>query len=472
MTIEDMSSQAIISDDGTKLFPNKEGRLLSKEKAGYALGDTAFVLFWHTWSQFLLIFYTDVFGINAIAVGVMFGVTRLFDAVIDPIMGVIADQTNSRYGKFRPWLIWGVIPYMVLGVLLFTAPDFSANEKLIYAYVTYIGASVIYTMLNIPYSALMGVMTPHSSERTSLASYRFYGAYIGVFIVNLTLLKLVSYLGGGDDAAGYQRTMAVYALTAGVLLLIVFFSTKERVQPLRGQRSDIKADLAQLLKNGPLLAVILIGVFSLVWMTLRNSATLYYMKYYIGADDATTSTFLAVGTASVLIGVAATGLAERWLGGKRLAFVILTLAAGIVTCGYFVVDARNMTLLYVINVVSQALTAPLMPLFWSMIADTADYSEWKFGRRTTGLIFSAGTLSQKTGGALGGAVAGTYLGWIGYLANSDQSAETIEGLKAMMSYVPSCICIAAAATVALYGITPALVRQIENDLAVRHGRSL
>ena len=461
-----------IADEAAITARAREHGVLSiREKMAYALGDTAFVLFWHTWSQFLLIFYTDVVGLNAVAVGVMFGITRLFDAVIDPIMGVIADQTNSRHGKFRPWLIWGVIPYMVLGVMLFTVPDFSTHGKLLYAYVTYIGVSVIYTVLNIPYSALMGVMTPYSRERTALASYRFYGAYVAVLIVNLTLLKLVASLGGGDDAAGYQRTMTIYSLTAGILIVIVFFATKERVQPPPEQKFDVKADLAQLLKNGPFRAVVFIGILTLVWMILRNSATLYYMKYHIGADDATTSTFLAIGTASVLISVAATGLAERYLGGKKLAFVILTLATGIVTCGFYFVDGSQMPLLYGIHIVSQALTAPLMPLFWSMIADTADYSEWKFGRRTTGLIFSAGTFSQKTGGALGGALAGMFLGWIGYVANVDQSAPTIDGLKAMMRYVPSCIGIVAAAAVGLYAITPTLAKQIESELAVRHGRS-
>jgi glycoside/pentoside/hexuronide:cation symporter, GPH family len=461
-----------ISDDAMISASTRERGVLSvREKVAYALGDTAFVLFWHTWSQFLLIFYTDVFGITAMAAGTMFFVTRLVDAFADPLMGLIADQTNSKHGKFRPWLIWGVVPYMVLGVLLFTVPDFSAGGKLVYAYVTYIGVSIVYTMLNIPYSALMGVMTSHTHERTILASYRFYGVSVAVFIVNLTLLALVDFFSQGDKATGYQRAMMVYSLMAGILILIVFFATKERVQPPQGQESDVKADVAQLFKNGPLFAVIFIGVLTLVWTTLRNSATLYYMKYYFGADDRMTSLFLTVGTVSYLIGIAATGLAERWLGGKKLAFVILTLATAVVTSGYYLVDPGNLTLLFAIAIVSQACTAPLGPLFWSMIADTADYSEWKFGRRTTGLIFSSGTFSQKSGGAIGGALAGMYLFWIGYVANSEQSPETIAGLKAMMSYVPSGLALAAAAAVTLYGISPTLVRQIERELALRHGRS-
>ena len=195
------------------------GEILSvREKVGYALGDAAFVLFWHTWSQFLLIFYTDVFLVSASAVGVMFGVTRLFDAINDPVMGVVADRTRSRHGSFRPWLLWGVVPFMALGVLLFTTPDLSPNGKLVYAYATYVGASMVYTMLNIPYGALMGVMTSRASERTVLATFRFYGAYAAVFFVNLTLLRMVATLGRGDDAVGYQRTMIVYALLAGAFV--------------------------------------------------------------------------------------------------------------------------------------------------------------------------------------------------------------------------------------------------------------
>ena len=462
-----------IADDAVISAHAKERGVLSiREKMAYALGDTAFVLFWHTWSQFLLIFYTDVFGITAMAAGAMFFVTRLVDAFADPLMGLIADQTTSRYGKFRPWLIWGVVPYMVLGVLLFTVPDFSAGGKLVYAYVTYIGVSIVYTMLNIPYSALMGVMTSSSHERTILASYRFYGVSVAVFVVNLTLLMLVDFLGQGDKATGYQRAMMIYSLMAGILIVIVFIATKERVQPPHGQESDVKADVAQLFKNGPLFAVIFIGVLTLVWTTLRNSATLYYMKYYFGADDRTTSLFLTVGTVSYLIGIAATGLAERWLGGKRMAFVILTLATAIVTSGYYFVEPRNMTLLYAIAIVSQALTAPLGPLFWSMIADTADYSEWKFGRRTTGLIFSSGTFSQKSGGAIGGALAGMYLTWISYDPKMELRVETIDGLRAMMSYVPSAIAILSAAAVGLYSISPALSKQIERELSARQKTSI
>jgi GPH family glycoside/pentoside/hexuronide:cation symporter len=472
-----MSNAIDISDDTAIPASARERGVLSiREKMAYALGDTAFVLFWHTWSTFLLIFYTDVFGITAIAAGTMFFVARLVDAIADPFMGLIADQTNSKHGKFRPWLIWGVVPYMVLGVLLFSVPNFSQGGKLVYAYVTYIGVSIVYTMINIPYSALMGVMTSHSSERTVLASYRFYGASVAVFIVNLTLLMLVEILGQGDKATGYQRVMMVYSLMAGILIVIVFFATKERVQPPQGQMPDIKADLAQLFKNGPLLAVIFIGVLTLVWTTLRGSAQLYYMKYYIGASDKSTSLFLTVGTVSYLIGLAATGLVERWFGGKKKAFVILTLATAVVTSGYYLVEPRNVTLLYAIAIVSQAFAAPLNPLFWSMIADTADYSEWKFGRRTTGLIFSSGTFSQKTGGAIGGgALAGMYLAWVGYNAEDARiralTPETIDGLRAMMSYVPSGIAIFAAAAVGLYSITPALNKQIERDLTARHATS-
>ncbi|MCA9259472.1 MAG: MFS transporter [Planctomycetales bacterium] len=440
------------------------------EKIGYAMGDSAFVLFWHTWSTFLLIFYTDVFHLSAAAVGAMFGITRLFDAVNDPFMGIVADQTKSKYGRFRPWILRGLIPYMAFGVLLFTVPDWSPGAKLAYAYVTYIGASLAYTVVNIPYGALMGVMTTRSRERTALASYRFYGAYAAVIFVNLTLLRLVARLGGGDDAIGYQRTMIIYALLSGALLIGVFLTTRERIQPPADQTADVKADLSLLLKNKPWLIVFAMGILSLLWGTMRNSATLYYMKYHLGADDAAISYFLTAGTVAVLGGVAATGLAERYLGGKKRAFILLTVGASLAACGFYFVPPRALASAYAIHIASQALTGPLMPLFWSMIAETADYSEWKFGRRSTGLVFSAGTFSQKSGGALGGAIAGVFLAWIGYEANAEQSQQTVQGIRAMMSYVPALLAAAAVAVACLYPITPDVAQRMETDLAARRKR--
>jgi GPH family glycoside/pentoside/hexuronide:cation symporter len=445
----------------------ENARLGLQEKVGYALGDTASVLYFHTFSQFLMYFYTDVFGIDANAVGTMFLITRFFDAAIDPFIGMLCDRTRSVYGKFRPWLMWGLFPYMVLGVLTFTVPDFSRDGKVVYAYVTYLAVSAAYSVVNIPYGALMGVMTPVSEERTVLASFRFYGAYAAVFIVNLTLLKFVRWFGAGDEAAGYQRTMLVYALAAGSLFFVTFKTTRERVLPPADQRGGFFTDLSQLMRNGPWLAICGIGIVTLIWVSLRNAAVMYFMKYHVKADEDFTTTFLTVGTLATLSGVAITKTCERSLGGKKWAYVILTLASSSVATGFYFVDVSNLALLFLVHVVSACLAGPLMPLFWSMIADTADYAEWKFERRFTGLIFSAGTFSQQSGWALGSAFAGWLLAGYGYEANADQSTKTVSGIKQLMSFFPWGVALVGAAAALLYGISPEVAKRIQLDLEAR-----
>lgn len=444
-----------------------DAKISFKEKVGYATGDTASVLYFHTFSQFLLIFYTDVFGIEAAVVGTMFFVSRIFDVITDPIMGMIADRTNTKWGKFRPWLLWGIIPYVGLGIATMTVPDFSEGGKLIYAYLSYIGVMTVYTMVNIPYGALMGVMTSRSDQRSPLASFRFYGAYVAVFFVNLTMLYLVEYFGNGDDAVGYQRTMILYALMAGGLFYVTFSTTRERVYPPKDQESSVGKDLGQLLTNGPWLAICAIGIITLIGVTTRNGAVMYFLKYYVGADTGLTTIFLTSGTAATLLGVAFTGSVEKWLGGKKAAYIWLSVGAAVVSSAFYFVSAENMIGLFAVHLISSALMGPLMPLFWSMIADTADYAEWKHGRRFTGLVFSAGTTSQKMGWAIGGLIAGQFLTAYGYVANAEQAPDSIEGIKLLMSFVPSGVGILSAAAVLLYGIDTKMAKQIEQDLAER-----
>jgi GPH family glycoside/pentoside/hexuronide:cation symporter len=310
-------------------------------------------------------------------------------------------------------------------------------------------------------------MTPRSEERTVLASFRFYGAYVAVFFVNLTMLKLVKSFGNGDEAVGFQRTMVLYALLAGALFFTTFKTTRERVAVPAGQVSDVRQDLVQLVKNKPWLAICGIGILTLIWVSLRNAAVMYFMKYYVQADADLTTWFLTAGTFGTLAGVAFTKLSERYLGGKKWAYIILTLASSLVATGFYFVDIRNLWLLFAIHIVASILTGPLMPLFWSMIADTADYAEWRFKRRFTGLIFSAGTFSQKSGWALGSAIGGWVLAWYGYQANVAQAPDTIDGIKQLMSFIPSLIGVLSAAATLLYGINAKLVRQMETELRQR-----
>jgi GPH family glycoside/pentoside/hexuronide:cation symporter len=438
-----------------------------REKVGYACGDTASVLYYRSFAMFLMYFYTDVFGMAEAMVATMFLVTRFWDAFNDPLMGIIADRTRSRFGKFRPWLRWMLLPWVVSGILVFTVPDLGQNAKIIYAWVTYIASGMVYTAINIPYGALMGVISPHRDDRTVLASYRFYGAYLGDFIVKGSMLWLVLKLGGGDEAVGFQRTMILYAGLSSILFLGTFYATKERVLPPADQKSDVFQDLSELLRNGPWLAISGMGICTLLWISVRDGATLYFFKYYVGNFEKWATIFLVSGTAATFAGVALTKWATHILGGKRPAFIVLTLIVSAISSLFYFVRADQIVFILLIQIIASLVAGPLMPLFWSMVADTADFGEWKNGRRITGLTFSAGTFSQKAGWAIGGSIAGFMLAAYGYEANVQQTPEAIGGIRLMMGAVPAVIGLFTAGLGLLYRIDGKLEAQIEADLRTR-----
>jgi GPH family glycoside/pentoside/hexuronide:cation symporter len=442
-----------------------EPRLPWSEKIGYAAGDTASCLYWQTFSMFLMIFYTDTFGLTPAAVGTMFLISRFWDAAIDPVMGVIADRTETRFGKFRPWILWGIVPFMISGVALFLTPDFSPTGKLIYAYVTYTLVMMIYTVVNVPYGALLGVISPYSEDRTTLASFRFIGAFVGNIIVQGTLLYLVATLGRGNDRVGYPLAMAVFALLAGGLFFFTFAATKERVRPLVAPTS-IRRDVQDLLRNRPWLMLCLMGLATLVYISVRNGATLYYFKYYVGDQDAA-APFLVAGTVFSIIGAFLTPQLTRLCGGKKPAFIILTLVCTASMSAFYFLRPTDRVLLYACNIVQSVPNAALFPLIWSMYADTADYGEWKNGRRATGLVFSAATFAQKMGWAVGGALAGFLLNLVGFVANVAQSASSLGGIRHMMSTIPAAISLGVVGLALLYSLDNRLERQIGFDLAAR-----
>ena len=251
------------------MLTNSE-KISFKEKVGYGLGDTASNLYFQMFVNFLLFFYTDIFGISAAAAGTMLMVSRFWDAANDPMMGIIADRTNSRWGKFRPYLIWMSIPLAVVGVLTFITPNFDATGKLIYAYITFTLVMMAYTAINIPYSALMGVISPNSSERTSVSTYRFVLAFVGAFIVQGLTLPLVNLFGGGDQATGFPLTMAVFGVLACILFYITFATTRERVIVPTTQESSLKEDVKNLLKNRPWMYLLIMGIFTLGYIIIRS----------------------------------------------------------------------------------------------------------------------------------------------------------------------------------------------------------
>ncbi len=435
------------------------------EKIGYSLGDLASCIFFQSFMLYLLYFYTDVFGISAATVGTMFLLTRVWDTVNDPMMGMIADRTNTKWGKFRPYLLWMAVPFGIMGVLTFSTPDMSVIGKIIYAYITYTLMSMVYTAINIPYSALLGVITPDTKERTSLSSYRFVGAFTGGLLIQFFTIPLVKKFGAGDEAQGYQYTMALYAVIAVVLFLITFLSTKERVKPPTEQKTSLLSDLKDLSKNRPWFVMFFVGIFTLSAFSIRGAATIYYFKYYVN-DDSLVKWFLTSGTIAVIVGIFIIDRVAKKFG-KKNTYIVLMALSFVFYVLFYIPGPQNITWMFVLNILASVVSGPTSPLVWSMYADVADWSEWKTGRRATGLVFSAASFAQKMGWTIGGALSGWVLAFFAYDAGVEQAVETLFGIKLMMSVFPGLGCILAAIAVLFYKIDEKLMKKIESELAER-----
>lgn len=442
-------------------------RVAVGEKVGYALGDTASNLYWKVFEFFVVIYYTDVFGLSPAATGTMLLVTRILDAVADPLMGVVADRTSTRWGKFRPYLIWFSIPIAVAAVLAFSPPSpaTSSGARLAYAYATYALLMLFYTAINIPYSALLGVITPSSAERTGLSSIRFFGAFAGALFVQKATLDLVRRFGGGNAARGWTITMAVYGAVAAVLFWICFALTKERVAPPREQTSDLRADFRALAGNGAYRILFALAALIIVAFWMRGGGAAYYFKYYVGREAAL-GWFLASGGIAGLAGVAATGPLTRRFGKQPL-YRALMGAAGVLMAVQFSLSPDRVTAMFVLNIAVSLLLGPTAPLIWAMFADVADHAEWKTGRRATGLVFAGGLFAIKLGGALGGWSLGEVLDVSGYVPNVAQSPAALRGITLAFTVIPGAVCLLAAAVAGRYGLDEHTVQTVERELARR-----
>lgn len=449
------------------------------EKIGYSAGDAASNLFFQTFIVYLLFFYTDVFGISAAAAGTMFLVTRIFDAVNDPLMGMIADRTQTKYGKFRPYLLWLAIPFGVLGFFMFMTPDFDSTGKIVYAYITYTLMMVMYTAINVPYAALMGVITPNSEERTVVSSYRFVAAYIGLLIVTGFTESLVEYFGNGDRQIGWMWTMGLYGAIAAALFVFTFFTTKERVAPPKNQQIDFKSDGKELFKNLPWVLIAIATVFQLTFLVIRGSTFAYYVSYYLGDHSMvlfgaeiglSTSTFLTSGALATLMGAITTKYVIRLFDKKRTYGWFLGLGA-IISVLFFVLPPDQIRLIYIVNIIAGYLLGPVAVLQWAMYTDTADYGEWKFGRRATGLIMAASLFALKLGVALGGAITGWVLAAYGFEPNAIQTEETLQGIRLLVSVIPAVFGILAFLVMLFYPLTNQKMIEIESDLEARRAEA-
>ncbi len=455
-----------------------------REKIAYGFGDLASVLYWQTFMLYLPFFYTDVFLIPAGVAGWMFLVSRVWDGVNDPVMGMIADRTKTRWGKFRPYLLWLCVPFAIAGVLTFTVPDFGQTGRIVWAYATFIAIMMLYTAINIPYTALFGVMSSDSKERTTLCSVKFIFAFAAGIIVSATLLPMVKALGKGDDARGWQLSFVVYGIAAIVFFLITFKGTRERVQPPKSQKASVKRDLIELVTNGPWLILLITTITFILFVAVRSSVTAHYFKYVIGSQElslpfmgtrtygfeALVSAFNTVGQISSLLGV----LVVLWLArlfGKKKVFVTLFIISVASTAAFYFFSAEQLAYIFFLQVVGSMTGGPLSVLLWAMYADTADYGEWKRGRRTTGLVFSASTMSQKFGWAFGAYVALILMSQVGFKPNEAQSPESLRGLILLFSLIPAGLGVVSIVLSLFYPLSDKRIEQIGAELAQRREES-
>jgi len=453
-------------------MPADTASLKFQEKLGYGLGDAASNFFFQAFNLFLLYFYTDVVGLAPAAVGTMFLVTKIVDAISDPVMGLVADRTDSRWGKFRPYLLLAAIPYGLFGYAMFVSPDLSATGKLVYAYATYTLMMLAYTAINVPYSALMGVISPSSTERTKVSAYRFICAFTAGWLIATFVTPLKNILGGGDEEIGFRLTMGIFAVISIALFWICFATTKERVHPEQ-ESSDIRSDLRALLGNGPWIALFFSAIFALTNVAIRAGSTVFYLKYYVG-DDGTpiflifdkTAVFLSLSMFGFIAGLTMTeALCRRF--EKRHLMIALTLGNAVAMALFYVIPPDQYWLMVALSIVGALIIGPTTALVWSMYADCADYGEWKTGRRTTALVFSASQFAQKMGLAVGAGLSGYLLSLFGFVANQVQSASSIMGIKLMFSVFPAVLAVLSAAAIFFYRLSDDKVSQIERELAER-----
>ena len=455
------------------------------EKIGYGLGDMSSSMFWKLFGAYLMLFYTDVFGISAAVVGTMFAVTRVWDSFFDPVVGAFADRTSSRWGRFRPYLLFLAVPFGLIGVITFLTPPFDNTGKIVYAYVTYALMMMVYSAINVPYASLLGVMSPDPSHRNTLATYRMTFAYLGSFIALLLFMPLVNAFGGGDvngptrlwftaPQFGWFMAVVVIAAICVVLFLACFALTKERVEPIKHEKTSLKTDFRDLVHNKPWWILLGAGVSSLVFNSIRDGATVYYFKYYVdetavgnisilGLPFVLSGIYLGVGQAANIVGVILAAPISNRIG-KRNTFISSMALATVFSVIFFWFNKDQLYLIFVFQILISICAGSIFPLLWSMYADCADYSELRTGNRATGLIFSSSSMSQKFGWAFGSAITGWMLAQFGFKANAVQSAETIQGIKMFLSILPAVGALLSLVFIYFYPLSESKMKKITAEL--------
>tara|TARA_Y100000746_G_scaffold230634_1_gene242607 strand:+ start:743 stop:2080 length:1338 start_codon:yes stop_codon:yes gene_type:complete len=435
--------------------------LSKKEKIAYGLGDTASNIIFQTVMLFLTFFYTDIFGISPAVVGTLFLVVRVIDAVTDPIMGALTDATHTKYGSYRPYLLWLAIPFAVISVITFTTPALDDGNKIIYAFVTYTLLMLVYTAINIPYSALGGVLSRNPNERVSIQSYRFVFGMLGGLLVTSCTLPLVKWFGDGNNELGYQLTMLVMSCLGVVLFLICFRYTKERViNP--PHKLSLKTQLHVLWQNQPFKILCMAALVLLTSMVLRTTLAIYYVKYVLGKEDLITE-FVTLGMIGNILGCAcAQPLSKRF--DKKAAYVYLQYISAILSCLAFFVPNEHVLLAFLVYFLWCFFTQMATPLLWAKMADAIDYGVWQNGRRLTGLVYASIVFFIKLGLALGGAIAGWLLAYYQYQANVELSEATKNGILTSFTLYPAIGSVLVALIMSKYSLDNKTIKKITADL--------
>ena len=447
-----------------------------KEKIGYGFGDMSSSMFWKIFSYYLPFFYSNIFGLRLDQVGVLLMVTRIWDAVSDPMMGVIADRTRTKWGKYRPYLLLMALPFAICGIFLFTTPAASPTMKLVWAYVTYIMMMTVYTGINVPYGAMLGVMTDDSDTKTVLSSFRMFFAYGGSFIALFLWEPICNALGGYSTPAGWQHAMMIIATLCFILFLLSFAMTREKLHT--ESTASIGSDLKSLVRNAPWWILIGAALCSNLFNTVRGSTVAYFFNDVIGPDVHLNlgkwgflfyaGLFLSIGEVCNMIGVAMTTPIAKALG-KKTTYMLCFAALIVLSIAFFFVPKTGYWWMIVLQVVISIFTGIISPLVWSMYADVSDFAENRDGTASTGLIFSSASMAQKFGGAFGGYAVMALLAAFGYntATGAVQTAEAVKGLWILMSWVPAAVAALAIVIVFFYPLTKKRMEKIQEELAVK-----
>ncbi|AUX92575.1 glycoside-pentoside-hexuronide (GPH):cation symporter [Mixta gaviniae] len=429
-----------------------------KEKISYGLGDMASHIGLENVIIFLTFYYTDVVGLPAVFVGTLFLLARVADAIVDPAMGLIADRTRTRWGRFRPWLLWLAVPFGISCLLIYAVPEsLSLSGKMIYASVTYCLMMLLYTAINIPYCSMGAIITSDDTQRISLQSYRFFLATLGGAMSTFLMMPLAQWIGGGNKLDGYFGAMAIMASLAALMFLLCFFNTRERVSA-HGSHENFLADLRDLLRNDQWRVVALLVFCNIAFGVVRLGAMMYYVTYYLG--DA--SLFMWLLAAHIVGKSVGSGMA-KWMTRRRSKLQAFTLSA--VICGLLSISIlfmpASLPLLVAMTFVVSSFYQVTTTLMWVMMSDVVDYGEYRQGKRMDGTVFSTLLAVLKMGMAVSGAIVGWTLGLSGYVAQApQQNGSAMLAIIALFSLIPGVLSLLSALTMRWYRLNDDTMREI------------